>query len=258
MFLDDPKISRVVFYPRKDEPSDNLGKDIKSLKFNINNEIMIGGYIFINDSNLPSVLMFHGNGEIARDYQHFYKSFLNCGINLAVMDFRGYGFSTGKPTYTSLIDDAMPIYNQFLDWLGNNDFNSSVFIFGRSLGSVCAAEIGSHNPEKVNGIIFESGFASLYDMMTRLFNVKGPNITKNTLEEFSNHTRVKKVKKPLLIIHGTNDWIIPKEQAQQIFKAAPSSIEKKKVLIEGATHNNIQSYQEEYFSNLKQFIENYK
>lgn len=254
MFLDDPKVSRVVFYPRKVKSSADLNENIKALKFEMDDDILLGGYIYINDPSLPSILMFHGNGEIALEYQYFFKDYINCGVNLAVMDFRGYGFSEGKPTYTSLINDAVPIYTQFLGYLEQKEFNQKVFVLGRSLGSVCAAEIGSNNPEKLAGIIFESGFASLHDMMNRLFNVKGPNITESTLKPYSNDTRVKKFKKPLLIIHGSNDWIIPKDQAKQLYEAAPDAIEKNIIIIEGATHNNIHSFKEEYFSNLKKFI----
>ncbi len=133
-----------------------------------------------------------------------------------------------------------------------------MFVQGRSLGSVCAAEIGSHNPNDVRGIIFESGFGSAYNMMTRLFRVRGSDITPEALKEYSNDTRIEKFQKPVLIIHGTMDWIIPSNEAQVIFNAIPENIEKKLVLIEGAGHNDIFSYKDEYFTPLKEFIKKYK
>ena len=258
MFIDDPRISSVVFYPRKIRIPEELSPNVKILKFQINNEILIGGFCYIRDKKSPTILLFHGNGEIASDYQYFAPTYFECGVNLAVADFRGYGFSTGNPIYSGLITDALPIYKIFRQWMDENGFRNSLFVQGRSMGSVCAAEIGAHNPKNLKGIIFESGFASLYNMMTRLFRVSGPNITPNSLYEYSNDTRMKKFQKPTLIIHGTRDWIIPSEEAQLIYDAIPREVDKELILINNAGHNDIFSYQEEYFKPLKKFIENYK
>ena len=192
-FIDNQAISNIIFYPRKTPIPTNLDSNIKILKFNIKKDVLIGGFFYLNDSNLPTILLFHGNGEIAADYQQFSDFFFDCGVNLAVADFRGYGFSSGDPTYSSLITDALPIYNEFNKWMIDNNIEDSLFVLGRSLGSVCASEIGAHNPESLHGIIFESGFASIYNMMTRLFRISGPNITPESLNEYSNDIRIKKI-----------------------------------------------------------------
>ena len=256
--IDDPRISSVVFFPRKTQIPNNLPPNIKVLNFQIFENILIGGYCFIKDLNLPTILFFHGNGEIALDYLYFYNVFFECGINLAVVDFRGYGHSTGEPIYSSLITDAFLIYEQFKEWMDINNLYNSLFIQGRSLGSVCAAEIGSHNPEDLKGIIFESGFSSIYNIMTRLFGVRSSDITPEALSEFSNDTRIKKFQKPTLIIHGTMDWIIPCEEGKGIYNSLSESVEKKLVLIENAGHNDIFSYKDEYFTSVKEFIQKYK
>ncbi|MHA2130605.1 MAG: alpha/beta fold hydrolase, partial [Promethearchaeota archaeon] len=168
ILIDNPAISNVVFYPRKTPIPSTLDSNTKILQFQIEKNIVIGGFFYLNDQNFPTILMFHGNGEIAADYQYFLNFFFKCGVNLAVVDFRGYGFSTGKPFYTSLITDALPIYNKFRTWLIDNGLSNTIFLLGRSLGSICASEIGSHNPESLHGVIFESGFASIYDLMNRL------------------------------------------------------------------------------------------
>jgi hypothetical protein len=258
LFIDDPRISNVVFYPRKIKIPEEMSPNVKALKFQISEEILIGGFCYIKDKNLPTILLFHGNGEIASDYQHSAPIYFNYGVNLAVADFRGYGFSTGNPVYSGLINDAYPIFQIFKDWMAENGFKNSLFVQGRSMGSVCAAEIGSHDPEDLKGIIFESGFASLYDMMTRVFGVGGPDITPEALSEFSNDTRIKKCHKPVLIIHGTLDMIIPNEQARLIHDAIPEGVDKELVMIKGAGHNDISFHEKEYFIPLKKFIEKYK
>ena len=258
LFIDDPRISNVVFYPRKTSIPGDLPQNIKALNFQISEDILIGGYYFLQDENLPSILLFHGNGEIALEYHYFIDLFFGCGVNLAVADFQGYGHSSGKPKYSSLITDALPIYNEFKKWIDENGLKNSLFIQGRSLGSVCASEIGSHNPKDVRGIIFESGFGSIYNMMTRLFRVRGPDITPEFLKKYSNDTRIEKFQKPTLIIHGIMDWIIPNSEANVIYDALPEGVDKKLIMIEGAGHNNIFSFQDEYFTPLKEFIQKYK
>ena len=258
LLIDNPAVSNIVFYPRKIPVPEETDPNIKVLKIQIGKKILIGGFFYLNNQNYPTILLFHGNGEIAADYQYFVDFFFQCEVNLAVVDFRGYGFSSGEPYYTSLITDALPIYNEFCKWVIKNNINDSIFILGRSLGSICASEIGSHNPGSLRGIIFESGFASIYDMMSRLFRVTGPEITPELLSEYSNDTRIRKFEKPVLVIHGTNDFIIPSFQGQLIYESVPEGIEKNLVLIEGAGHNNIFSYEEEYLMPLKEFINLHK
>ncbi|MFX1502695.1 MAG: alpha/beta hydrolase [Promethearchaeota archaeon] len=256
--IDNPTVSKIVFYPRKSSIPSMLSPNIKILKFKISKKIKIGGFFYSNDSNLPTILLFHGNGEIAADYQYFLDFFFDCGVNLAVVDFRGYGFSTGEPIYSSLISDALPIYNEFYNWINKNGQKDSLFVLGRSLGSACASEIGAHNPDNLRGIIFESGFASMYNMMTRLFRISGPGVTPEGLSNYSNDTRIRKFQKPVLIIHGTEDWIIPYDEGKLIYENIPEGVEKKLVLIEGAGHNNIFSFIEEYTTPLKEFIQKNK
>ncbi|MHA1250974.1 MAG: alpha/beta hydrolase family protein, partial [Candidatus Helarchaeota archaeon] len=192
------------------------------------------------------------------EYQYFKQDFHNCNTNLAVMDFRGYGFSTGSPYFSCLYEDAMPIYNHFIEWIKDNGFSDSIFVMGRSLGSFCAAEIGSHNPPEVRGMIFESGIGSTYKIMKYLFRINIPQIDKDSLDEWSNDTRVSKFKKPTLIIHGTSDWIVPVEHAHVLYESIPNDVYKKLILIEGAGHNNIFQFGQEYFNPLKDFINKFK
>ncbi len=258
LLIDNPAVSNLVFYPRKIPIPHETDSNIKVLKLQITKDILIGGFFYLNNPNYPTILLFHGNGEIAADYQYFLNFFFKCDANLAVVDFRGYGFSSGEPFYTSLIIDALPIYNAFYNWMIENSLRNSLFVQGRSLGSICASEIGSHNPESLHGIIFESGFASLYDMMTRLFRVSGSEITPDFLSQYSNDTRIKKFKKPVLVIHGTVDWIIPYYQGKLIYENIPKGVEKNLVSIEGAGHNTIFSFEDEYITPLKEFINKFK
>ncbi|MFW9773145.1 MAG: alpha/beta hydrolase [Candidatus Heimdallarchaeota archaeon] len=256
--IDNPVVSNIVFYPQKSPIPLNLDSNTEILEFQVEKNVTIGGFFFLNDMSLPTILLFHGNGEIAIDYRSLAPLFFECGVNLAVVDYRGYGFSSGKPYYTSLINDAPVIYENFIDWINKRGLNNSIFIQGRSLGSVCAAEIGSNNPKNLKGIIFESGFASLYNIMTYLFRVSSSQVTPTSLIKYSNDTRIKQFKKPVLIIHGTSDFIIPSSEGELIYESLPIDIDKSLVLIEGAGHNDILLYHDKYFDPLSEFIEKFK
>ncbi|TXT60823.1 MAG: Alpha/beta hydrolase family protein [Promethearchaeota archaeon] len=258
MDIDDERVSNAVFYPRKTIIPKNLPEYLKILKFQIHNEVTIGGVLYLNEKSLPTILMFHGNGEVALDYRAAYSTYFEHGLNLAVMDFRGYGFSSHDPTYTSLIEDALPIYTNFCDYMEEIDMTGSLFVKGRSLGSVCASEIGSHNPNNVKGIIFESGFASAYNMMTKLFGIRDPSLSPESIQHYSNDTRVSQFIKPTLIIHGTNDWIIPSSEANLLYDALPENTYKKLVLIKGASHNDIFLYTSQYFDAIDEFVTRFK
>jgi uncharacterized protein len=249
--IDSSIVSSLIFHPRKVSKPKNLPDNIKILQFRIVDEVTIGGLFFKKSSEIPSVLYFHGNGEISTDYLNIYKLFFQINVNLAVVDYRGYGFSTGNPFYSSLFSDSLVIYDQFIRLLESQKMNTDFFVMGRSLGSVCASEIGSmRNQHKA--IIFESGFASLFNVMTHLFNFQ--QISRDDLENWSNSKRMKKIIVPTLIIHGTRDNIIPYTEASLILNNLPSQIEKQLISIEGANHNDILMYNDIYFKALGEFI----
>ncbi len=252
--IDDPLITNILFFPRKTLKPNKLPSHIQTLEFKINDTQIIGGMIYVKDKSLPTVLMFHGNGEVAEDYRYFYQIFHECDLNLAVVDYRGYGFSSGSPSFTSLIKDALPIYTEFQKWRFTENFSSQLFVMGRSLGSICASEIGSKNPDSLSGIIFESGFASLYNMMFRLFGYERKDITSEILSEYSNDTRMRKITKPVLVIHGTDDMIIPHSEGKLIIDSLINAVETRFISISRAGHNDIFSFTKEYSNGLKEFV----
>ena len=80
LIIDNPTISNVVFYPRKTKIPEKLESNIKVLKFDIYDNISIGGFIFGTKTENPTILLFHGNGEIASVYlflECFFRKFIN-------------------------------------------------------------------------------------------------------------------------------------------------------------------------------------
>ncbi len=256
--LDNPSFNSIIFYPRRSPKPSSESKNYKILEFEIANgvkNIKIGGIFHFRLYENPSVLFFHGNGEIAQDYSYFIDKFLDCGMNIAIMDYRGYGFSTGTPTFMNIIQDATPIYNLFLKWITGKGFSQTIFLYARSLGSIPIAEIASHNPSNVKGIIFESSICDTYKIMRSLFMINVPGFTEDAIKPWSNITKIAKIKKPVLIIHGTRDQIVPFEHGKLIFDIISDDVEKNIIPIENAGHNDIQLYEEDYYPAIKDFIQ---
>ncbi|UYP45658.1 2-succinyl-6-hydroxy-2,4-cyclohexadiene-1-carboxylate synthase [Candidatus Lokiarchaeum ossiferum] len=253
-FLNDSHNSSFIFYPQKIKKPTELDPDCSILEITMKDGISIGGLFYLGESSQPTLLMFHGNGEIAMEYEDIIDRYLKCGVNCAIMDFRGYGFSDGRPTYLKLIQDSLPIYKNISQWLQNHKYSQRIILFGRSLGSVCAVEIASHNPPHLEGIVLESGFCDTYTLMRNLFMFNVPELTPEVIKPWSNKIRIQKIQVPALILHGAQDWIIPVTQANDIkvnlVKSSKISIK----LIEHAGHNDIQGFRDQYFSTLKQFI----
>ncbi|SVE28114.1 uncharacterized protein METZ01_LOCUS480968, partial [marine metagenome] len=202
----------------------------------INPDVKIGVRLHLISKGLPTIIFFHGNGEIVTDYDDVGKEYNHREINFIIVDYRGYGFSNGKPTLSNILSDSKNIFNYLMEEL-DKDYLDKVFIMGRSLGSTCALEIASHYSNKINGLIIESGFLN----EDPLFNLIGINPKQADFKKgdgFLNEQKIINYFGPLLIIHATQDHIIPFNHGELLFNCCPST-NKKLVPIYGANHNNI-------------------
>ena len=108
---------------------------------------------------------------------------------------------------------------------------------GRSLGSASALELAGRRPEKIDALIIESGFAYAGPLL-QLLGINLAAVGFKEKEGFGNIDKIKKFRKPTLIIHAEHDHIIPFADGQALFEACPSP-EKSFVKIPGANHNDI-------------------
>ena len=236
-FLNNPQVVSRVFYPQRFNIPDE-SKNMRVLKFEVDENVELGGLLYLAEdpNNKPTMMYFHGNGEVALHYEGIRPLFHQAGVNLAVFDFRAYGFSTGNLSYTALLTDPIPLYHKFLTWMEKEYPGKSAdefILMGRSLGSACASALGAYkDAPTIKKIVFESGYSSTYDLMTRLFMLQHPQITEESLGPFSNNTFQKQIKKPTLILHGGRDTIIPISQGQEIFDCIPSDTPKQFVRLE--------------------------
>ncbi len=233
--IDSSPLLNFLFYPRRyhNNPPDGAF----DLQVPINNEVEIVCRAYQGTMENPWILYFHGNGEVVSDYDAIAPLYRDRGLNLLVADYRGYGASTGRPTFSAMIGDAVKIINFLYD---DDQFREKVpeakwLVMGRSLGSVSALELASRFPERIKGLIIESGFISVHDLINHLGLPIAGDLS--PLEEYCRNLTAG-INLPSLVIHGQYDNLVPLEQGRDLYETLGSH-EKEFVVIPGADHNNI-------------------
>jgi hypothetical protein len=235
--FDRPEILRFLFHPRPEWQSPSSDFRAEDLLIPVDEDVVAGGRFHAAGGSCPSILFFHGNGEIAADYDDLGKLYTERDINFLPVDYRGYGRSSGRPTVSSMMKDCHVIFGYTRDWLLKRGFTGPLVVMGRSLGSASALEIARHYASEIAALIIESGFAHVGP----LFELAG--IHMETLgiseEDGFNHTeKISSFDKPTLIIHAENDHIIPFHEGQALFESCTSP-DKTMIVIPGANHNDI-------------------
>jgi uncharacterized protein len=248
--IDTSPVLSYIFYPRKDIvvcPANAF-----DLAVPVDDAIFVSCRFYVGDGAWPWVLFFHGNGEVVSDYDNISPFYIKNGLNLVVADYRGYGASTGTPTLTDLFKDAHTIFKTVKREVENRGFNTSLWIMGRSLGSLSAIEIARHYSNEVKGLIIESGFANILRILIHLdlptYDIDAESIDRESLDVLT------KISIPTLIIHGEKDTLVPLREAETINKHVGAK-EKRLIVIPGADHNDIMFVGLElYFKAVSQFV----
>jgi len=248
--LDRPEILQFTFYPRRFVSRglpNSTDYDIP-----VADGISIGCRGYLHRPDAPSILFFHGNGEVVSDYDSIAPLYNQRGINLCVADYRGYGSSGGSPTFTSIVRDAHAILKIWLDTQRDEGITGDVYVMGRSLGSICAIELASSYPKQIKGLIIESGFASILRLISYL-GYPAESLGLNDLT-FPNLAKMSSITMPTLILHGEFDSLIPVTEARDLFDKAAAK-RKRLVIINGADHNDIMLVgMEQYFAEIRDFV----
>lgn len=250
--IDSSSLPHYLFYPRKDFSEPPEGAQDLMVTVEENTEVHCRLYTGDNHRN-PWLLYFHGNGEVASDYDFIAPYYTNKGLNLAVADYRGYGKSSGSPSFRAVIEDAQQILRSFKDFLEQNYKSSdSLWVMGRSLGSISALELAHSCPEDLNGVIIESGFISVVKLIRHLGLPSPGNLS--PLEEAAQQ-KAAAIKLPALIMHGERDHIVPVEQGEELYRTLGSE-QKKLFTIPMAGHNDIFFVEtENYLREIKTFTD---
>ena len=241
------------FFIRVLKPRSQLPAGAEDPLFPVDSGIEIGGRFYPADSAGPDLLFFHGNGEIASDYDEAGPGFNRLGISLLVADYRGYGRSRGIPSVSTLLSDALAVFDQVNDWRRDRGRTGPFLVMGRSLGSAPAIEIAYRRKDRIAALILDSAFA--YSLP--LLNLLGiPVETLEIREEdgFRNYEKIVFISKPTLLIAGQRDELIPYTESEILLQQSGAH-RKELVLVPGAGHNDIFARcGEGYFELVSRFV----
>ena len=250
--IDDPAVSRFVFHPRPEsfgEPTSALETTTRTT-----DGAAVCGWLHPNETSDTLMLFFHGNGEIAADYAALAHLYTGCGVWFWVVDYRGYGKSTGSPSFSRTLADAEAVLDHVpaVEAAAGRRF-SKIIVMGRSLGSASAIHLAATRLDRLHGLVLDSPFADGPALIRRL---GGPAVDLQlTPGVIDNLERMKACRLPTLIIHGTADWIIPVTDAETLHRASPGT-QKRLVKISGAGHNDLLVQgMETYFSEIRSLVE---
>ena len=187
---------------------------------------------FLPVPSSPKVLlMFHGNGGNIGYGLRRLQVFARLGVNVLALDYRGYGKSEGSPDEAGIYRDAEAAYRYLTEVQGFQPKN--MVVYGLSLGGAVAIDLASRHP--CGGLIVESSFTSFGEMARRAFRI--PLLEYVVKSRFDSLVKIKNVRSPILIIHGTRDEEIPFAMGQRLYEAAPEP--KTFLPVEGARHNDV-------------------
>lgn len=251
--LDRPEVTQVLFYPRREEAWEHGPSSVQVLTVEVQAGIHVGGRLYSAGPEAPLIVYFHGNGEIAADYDDLAPVYNRLGMSLLVADYRGYGVSGGNPTASQLLADAVVVFDSLDDMLADRGLMPSrLCVMGRSLGSAAAIEVARHAGDRLAGLVVESGFADTFALLARLgLSVQGADEGR---DGFDNAAKIARIGTPTLIIHGQDDVLIPPGDGEELHRRSAAA-DKRLVLIPGAGHNDLMWVGEvAYFQALEAFV----
>lgn len=173
-----------------------------------------------------TVLYSHGNAEDLGYLRAWLEEFPKHGFAVLAYDYEGYGGSEGTPSEAATYRDIRAAYRYLTTEAGVPP--ERILLLGRSVGGGPAVDLAAECP--VGGLILQSSFVSAFRVVTRVPVFFG--------DKFRNAAKLRRVRAPVLVIHGQADDIIPPWHGKKLFAAAPEP--KMAWWVPGAGHNDLE------------------
>lgn len=180
----------------------------------------------------PTLIYFHGNAGNLAGRAFKARQFIDAGLGVLFVEYRGYGGNPGEPTEEGLYRDGRAAF-EYLKGLGSGP--ASWVLYGESLGSAVATQM-AHDLASAGtpaaGVILEAPFTSMLDMAQLRF----PFVPTQRLvkDRFDSVSKIAVINAPLFIIHGLDDRTVPFRHGVQMFDAAEEP--KSHLWVEGGGH----------------------
>lgn len=196
-----------------------------------------------------TVLFFHGNAGNITTRLETIRTLHRLGLNTFIIDYRGYGASSGRPTEKGLYRDAESAWRYLIGERGVPP--AEIVLYGRSLGAAVAIWLAERVPE--GALIAESGFTSVPEIGAYHY----PYLPVRMLSrmQFDSLARIGNCRSPVLVIHSREDEIIPFSHGERLFEAAAEP--KRFVELSGTHENSFVLSHETYSEAISDFVDTY-
>jgi uncharacterized protein len=227
LFIFKPEKLRADFQFKYDAP-------FHELNFDVEKGVRINGLHFFRDQPKGLILYFHGNTRSIKGWAKYAKDFYRYNYDVILVDYRGFGKSTGKRSEREMFNDMQFVYSTLAKQYPENH----LIVYGRSLGSGFAAKVASDNQPRY--LILDAPYYNFRKVIERFL----PILPVRFVLQYQLRTDkwIQKVKCPVYIIHGTKDWLIPIRHSEQLQKINPRKITL--IRIYGGRHNNLSQFDE--------------
>lgn len=213
--------SSLVFFPEVDRdfratPAD-IGLTFSPLKLaTADGETLDGWFLPAGAQHTARgmVIFFHGNAGNIGHRLDYLRMFHDLGLATLVVDYRGYGLSSGTPSEDGTYLDAAAAWRHATRVLGFPA--NSIVLFGESLGGGVAAQLAADNPP--GALILASTFTSVPDLGSELYPLLPVRLLARI--RYDNLKRLPEIACPVLVIHSRSDEVIPFGHGRRLFEAA--------------------------------------
>lgn len=178
--------------------------------------------IFLTPNGKPkaTVYFLHGAGGNVASYLYMARPLLDSGYQVFMIDFRGYGKSTGKPTHLNIAKDGQLVMDYLLKRADVKD--TKVIVFGASIGTQVATKLARDNQDKIAALVLEGTMSSFPDIAAFYApKEQQPMIRQALAVPYGAKIDIPFITKiPVLVVHGKEDKEVPFEMSETIFNAA--------------------------------------
>jgi alpha-beta hydrolase superfamily lysophospholipase len=197
-----------------------------------------------------TILYFTGAGYNKAAYLARMKGFRQLGFSIFTFDYRGYGKSKGAyPKEKQFYADAQLAWQYLTE--KKQIAPEDIIIYGESLGGAIGIDLAMKQP-KVGGLIVQSSFTSMADTIRQMGLMRYVPVKLMLTERFNSIKKLKKIRVPILFLHGTADELISFYMSEKLFHAANEP--KQLFLIPGGSHGRIYQPTHSYLKAIRDFM----
>ena len=223
---------------------DKIQFSYKEVFIEVDQDIKLKSWLIEKDlKKYKTLVFFHGNAGNLFNRVHKLNELHKLDINILIISWRGFSGNSGKPTEKNLYQDAQ----KSIEWLNSKGIESKkIILYGESLGTGVAVELAQENI--FNSIILESPFTS----MAKTAKIYYPYLPVNLLlkDKYDSINKIHKITKPILIMHGMKDDLVPYIMSVELFNKA----NKPKYSFFPKDDNHMMDFNDELLDKIRLFI----